>query len=245
MDNRPKREHDDEQEAFLEQATVHDDEARPLPHESSRRTVAWYARWVIEALMAITIVALVVHRLPDGRETRRSPVPALPRKMYTFVEDQGYVNEDMFFNTTTTLRTLHKWIDLSSDSRGYVQIKNPKSYDLPDPYIVAINRTSDGPAYMVSLYHQLHCLSYVIEHFQTGFAGVELTKEVAHHSAHCFDYLRQSIMCAADTTLEGDSGFGPGWGSRHECTDYEALLEWANENSALKWKKNMPDESTL
>lgn len=72
-----------------------------------------------------------------------------------------------------------------------------------------------------------------------------MTQEVAHHSAHCFDYLRQSIMCNADTSLEGKTEAGPGWGSRHECTDYEALLEWANEKTVDKWKTNMPDEATL
>lgn len=84
-----------------------------------------------------------------------------------------------------------------------------------------------------------------MEHFQTGFAGTELTEEVAHHSAHCFDYLRQALMCAADTTLEGKTEAGPGWGSEHECTDYDALLEWANEHATMKWRTNMPEESTL
>lgn len=72
-----------------------------------------------------------------------------------------------------------------------------------------------------------------------------MTEEVAHHSAHCFDYLRQSIMCAADTSLEGDTELGPGWGSKHECTDYDALLEWANEHATMKWRNNLPDEATL
>ena len=81
--------------------------------------------------------------------------------------------------------------------------------------------------------------SYIIDHFQTGFAGVNLTKEVAHHSAHCFDYLRQSIMCAGDTSLEGETEVGPGWGSDHVCTDYDALLDWANKNGALAWRTNL------
>lgn len=88
--------------------------------------------------------------------------------------------------------------------------------------------------------------SYIVQHYQTGFAGVELTQEVAHHSAHCFDYLRQSIMCAADTSLEGKTEAGPGWGSEHECTDYDALLAWANANGAYKWRSAiMPEESVL
>lgn len=87
--------------------------------------------------------------------------------------------------------------------------------------------------------------SYLVEHYQTAFEGHELTPELAHHSAHCFDYLRQSIMCNADTTLEGKTEVGPGWGSKHQCKDYDALLEWANKHTILPWRANMIDKSVL
>lgn len=75
-----------------------------------------------------------------------------------------------------------------------------------------------------------------------------------HHESvrHCFDYLRQSIMCTSDTALEGrsphkhpggqhDEGTQhhdegqqhgredvmDGNGSRHICRDYEAVKAWA------------------
>ena len=73
----------------------------------------------------------------------------------------------------------------------------------------------------------------------------ELTQEVAHHSTHCFDYIRQSIMCAADTSLEGKTEAGPGWGSKHECKDYDAVLAWANSHDTYKYRKNMPDTAVL
>lgn len=52
-------------------------------------------------------------------------------------------------------------------------------------------------------------------------------------------------MCAADTSLEGKTEAGPGWGSKHECKDYDAVLAWANEHTLVKWRKNMPLESVL
>jgi len=84
-----------------------------------------------------------------------------------------------------------------------------------------------------------------VQHYQAGYAGVNLTHEIAHHSAHCFDYLRQSIICAGDTNLEGKTEAGPGWGSPHQCADYEALLAWANENGAYPWPGNLPGEAVL
>lgn len=46
-------------------------------------------------------------------------------------------------------------------------------------------------------------------------------------------------MCAADTNLEGETETGPGWGSDHVCVDYDAVLEWANENAAMKWRTGL------
>jgi hypothetical protein len=85
-----------------------------------------------------------------------------------------------------------------------------------------------------------------VTHYQQGYAGIELTDEVAHHTAHCFDYIRQGIICGADTNLEGKTEAGPGEGSPHECADYDAVLEWANSHSAMKWKNRiMPDTAIL
>lgn len=172
----------------------------------------------------------------------------------------------MFFNSTATRHTLHNWIPLSSgtslspslplhppprpniptESRGYVVIPEASRYDLPTPYTVALDRVNDGPGYMMTVFHQLHCLSYLTEHFQQGYAGTALSTEVAHHAAHCFSYLRQGLMCNADTTLEGKTEAGPGEGSEHECVDYDVLLKWANDNSAYKWRNALlPDEATL
>ncbi|CAI4212678.1 unnamed protein product [Parascedosporium putredinis] len=126
--------------------------------------------------------------------------------VYTFTKDATFLDEHMLFNRTDTFRTLHNWIPLSS---GYVRFDEKDSYDLPQPYITPIDRYTEGPGYMVTLYHQLHCLSYLVEHLQAGYSGARLTEEVAHHAAHCFDYIRQGIMCAADTTLEGQTEAGP------------------------------------
>lgn len=120
------------------------------------------------------------------------------------------------------------------------------SYDLPEAYTIAVDRHNDGPGYMMTVFHQLHCLSYIVEHFQQGYAGVKLEEEVAHHSVHCINYLRQGITCNADTTLEGKTEAGPGEGSEHECVDYDALLEWANEHAGMHWRESLlPDTAIL
>ena len=52
------------------------------------------------------------------------------------------------------------------------------------------------------------------------------------HMRHCFDYLRQSLMCASDTTLEPvDATLGgvTGWGNERVCRDYIGVKAWAEE----------------
>ncbi|KAH8806077.1 hypothetical protein F5884DRAFT_801584 [Xylogone sp. PMI_703] len=238
-----KSPHNEDQEAFLPKAI----EDGALPNENSHKAaspVMKYARLALEIIMGIAIVALFLRPFPERKASKSSPVPEFPRKTYTFLENSRYLHDDMFFDTLETLHTLHNWIELSADGRGYVQVNNSQSFDLGEPYEIKDHFRTE-PVYMMSVFHQLHCLSYIVEHFQSGFSGVELTGEIAHHSAHCFDYLRQSILCAADTSLEGKTEAGPGWGSKHECKDYDAVLAWANEHTVVKWRGNMPDTAVL
>ncbi|PQE28138.1 Tat pathway signal sequence protein [Rutstroemia sp. NJR-2017a BBW] len=51
---------------------------------------------------------------------------------------------------------------------------------------------------------------------------------------HCFDYLRQSLICAADTTMEPvitELGGVTGWNALRTCRSYDQLKSWAE-----KWR---------
>ena len=53
------------------------------------------------------------------------------------------------------------------------------------------------------------------------------------HVKHCFDYLRRSLTCAADSSLEerDDAISGvQGWGTTHQCRDFRALRHWESEH---------------
>jgi len=62
--------------------------------------------------------------------------------------------------------------------------------------------------------------------------------KASDHTTHCFDYLRVSIMCAADTTLEPFrsqfDGMTPGksvdgFGSNHQCRNFDEVFAWAEK----------------
>lgn len=64
--------------------------------------------------------------------------------------------------------------------------------------------------------------------------------EHLEHLSHCFDYLRQAIMCAGDMTLEpaieyteiGRKGVA-GWGVEHRCRNYQTMKDFAEEHAYL------------
>jgi hypothetical protein len=60
------------------------------------------------------------------------------------------------------------------------------------------------------------------------------------HIGHCFDYIRQAIMCNADMTLEwaevSPSGkviaSVDGWGIPHTCRSWDDAVEWTLKHKA-------------
>lgn len=62
---------------------------------------------------------------------------------------------------------------------------------------------TDSPTYAVSMFHQLHCLNQFRELYLIYKKGeTSSDPDLDEHLSHCLDYLRQSIICSADTTLE-------------------------------------------
>lgn len=82
--------------------------------------------------------------------------------------------------------------------------------------------------FSVSMWHQLHCLNHIRAMFVNGDDGSD-------HTAHCFHYIRQGILCAADTTIEpgglitdpetGNKVAG-GAGTVHTCRDWKQVYDW-------------------
>ncbi|KAJ3577660.1 hypothetical protein NPX13_g2903 [Xylaria arbuscula] len=84
----------------------------------------------------------------------------------------------------------------------------------------------------LSVFHQLHCLDIIRWGYWAAMEGVEPSHHAKpSHLRHCFDYLRQTIMCAADTNLEplieGRGGVN-GFGSERKCRDFDRVSAWAD-----------------
>lgn len=62
---------------------------------------------------------------------------------------------------------------------------------------------SDYEPFAVSMYHQLHCVEGIRNDIIDAIAGHRLEAPGARsHAHHCFNYIRQALLCGADIALE-------------------------------------------
>ncbi|KAK2601508.1 hypothetical protein N8I77_010955 [Diaporthe amygdali] len=177
---------------------------------------------------------------------RNHLTPEFSRKWVVFRPDRAYVPynssdyqasefggahfDDSSFNLDEALVL---WDRLQRDAT--IPISRPDQYDLPEPII-----KHGKSAYIISAFHQLHCLGLIFEGFQRLHQHEEIKGDIGHYS-HCFDFLRQAIMCAGDTTLEGvqhsenplikNTQGADGWGATHNCRNWDDIKTWAKERS--------------
>lgn len=82
--------------------------------------------------------------------------------------------------------------------------------------------------------HQMHCLDVLRVGFAMG--GVGAGAGYIEHAEHCLRYLRQAILCRADSTLEPSTPerdaagvwehAASGVGSVHRCKDWTAMRRY-------------------
>ncbi|KAF8959154.1 hypothetical protein BDZ97DRAFT_1761648 [Flammula alnicola] len=97
-----------------------------------------------------------------------------------------------------------------------------------------------GRRYGLSLYHQLHCLNSIRYDYMVARLGLleDVPNELSHHDTHCMHFIRQGIMCHADTTLiplEEESGTETS-GEWHRCRGDWTNIRTFIEDLQAKWK---------
>ncbi|EJD46592.1 hypothetical protein AURDEDRAFT_32543, partial [Auricularia subglabra TFB-10046 SS5] len=90
--------------------------------------------------------------------------------------------------------------------------------------------------FSISMFHQLRCLDIIGRELVTRMTA-ETTGQLGPPSVlsqHCMNYLRQMILCRADTTLESaTTPYGPHVVTRavtHTCNNWEEVYAAAEEN---------------
>ncbi|KDR84565.1 hypothetical protein GALMADRAFT_39005, partial [Galerina marginata CBS 339.88] len=96
-----------------------------------------------------------------------------------------------------------------------------------------------GRSFAPSLYHQLHCVNALRFSYTVARDGLltdpDALKHKIPHDNHCFQFLRQSILCRADNSLvpAGRSNVSlarAGFGVVHRCRNWVQIREFVLEN---------------
>lgn len=82
----------------------------------------------------------------------------------------------------------------------------------------------DYQMFGVSMFHQFHCLHTIRQAI--------IDRDVYGHAQHCLTYLRNTILCSADLTIEPqfEPGKVDGLGVNHQCRNWTAVYEWLDKN---------------
>ncbi|KAJ7110768.1 hypothetical protein C8R43DRAFT_1243008 [Mycena crocata] len=90
---------------------------------------------------------------------------------------------------------------------------------------------AEGKPYAVATYHQLHCVNGIRFAYVASRDGLFKTEkaraESFAHVNHCFDVLRQSMLCKADTTLVS---VGASTAVTRRCPDWTQVRDYIDTN---------------
>ncbi|KAL3421015.1 hypothetical protein PVAG01_07460 [Phlyctema vagabunda] len=213
---------------------VHFDNDERRYSQLQKRT-AKYRQWlyILSTLYITTVVfGLLAFRaqlgLQANPEVKNSPLypylPEIPTKTIVFEPDYRF------------------WTSIPDQvGRGFVNLTTKDAqYFVPGSPAPKSDETVE--TYGVALFHQLHCLGSI----RAALAAINSTSMAANpeyrnsvdvgHLGHCFDYIRQSLMCSGDMSLESYPHLNKennvaidGWGAAHTCRDWDTMYNFMVE----------------
>ncbi|KAK8117721.1 uncharacterized protein PG998_006002 [Apiospora kogelbergensis] len=199
----------------------------------TQRTCALFNqwRWLIDTTLLVAILVFVIRLQSPAAVKSQYQLngditgvgPKFTERVVKWEPDEEYApyNISEFFEP----QVLDKWNKLMPLGMGFQWVKdpeNPKYSHLPTP----IEWDQGKTVFTTSWTHQLHCLWAVVQTYAGLKTNTTLPEDHHWHMIHCFSYMRQAILCSADTAIEGhettfpdDNGGSDGWDAHHVCKD--------------------------
>lgn len=122
------------------------------------------------------------------------------------------------------------------------------SHTLPPP--MHYPESPGQEIFAIAVFHEIHCLMHIagfIDKLVMKIRNRDLALNDAEigHNDHCVNYLRNTIMCCGDTTLEGqsqspmfkDTPGTTGTGAVHVCRNYDEISVWAEKKRTNDYKE--------
>ncbi|KAK4444362.1 hypothetical protein QBC34DRAFT_498378 [Podospora aff. communis PSN243] len=203
-----------------------------LPRRGKLTTSTYLAILGIGIIAIVTIVVtLILQRSRAGPRFTVYPLPSLEAtKSKPFLPDYKYWN-------LSSSHSASAWDVLGRHGDVLIPSSDLDGYGLPRGLETSVDGYDGFP---LSAFHQLHCLKSIRKHYVALQSNTPIVDSVDNHVDHCFDYLRQAIMCSADMTLEkarvdpdGHRRRVDGWGTMHKCRDWGRVREIVEERRQI------------
>ncbi|KAF2174154.1 hypothetical protein M409DRAFT_16423 [Zasmidium cellare ATCC 36951] len=201
----------------------------------NRRPLIWSGLSILGVVLLIGTYISVT-----ARSRRTSFLPSISWGPVTFTPDER-------FSVSSTGKH-NPWNELIPLGKGFVRVPKDQTQGLGETHLL---HNGDGE-YCLSVFHQLHCVAMLRNALNSMRSeGKIMTHDSGDdgqdplvHVDHCIDYLRQSIMCSGDMTLEHysmlDNGtLGPGVNGyfvNHQCKNWDQIVDFATTHRSRNAK---------
>ncbi|KJK79843.1 hypothetical protein H634G_04082 [Metarhizium anisopliae BRIP 53293] len=189
--------------------------------------------------------------------------PIFPESLYSPLQEAIRYKTVLFTSGFGSQKTKYMGNSTAADDawkalypRTVVRIPKSSADQLVNQTI-PLNGDEDHFPVLISVFHEMHCLDSIRHIYfghTKGFDQNPVINEAIlapEHIDHCFDSLRQTLMCGGDVAPmpykwveERKKALGH-LDVQHTCRDYEALLEWAArpEHDITGWDEKIKPTS--
>ncbi|KAK5655259.1 hypothetical protein OQA88_5826 [Cercophora sp. LCS_1] len=242
MSSKDSREYSDEEHLLPGQTSG----KRATPRPLIEKTLLFFL--CLSALVNIVLTFSLVLR-PQATETQRSEQnpsilpeshiysPANSVVKYKTVVFRSGLGGGMTEYQGPSDETNAKWEALYNNM-AFLVITPSEASRLPNA-TMSLPQDPNGYVVQLDVFHQLHCLNlvrkllYPAKYPADFLSSSPEAKDNLIHYEHCIEGLRQSLMCAADTSTlffewspEANSVLG-NTASTHTCRDFDKIRQWA------------------
>ncbi|KAL5113995.1 hypothetical protein ACEQ8H_008100 [Pleosporales sp. CAS-2024a] len=187
------------------------------------------------------------HSIPIGGEANNL-VPQFSLQTKIYRSDGRYASDHKTMESINA--TKQHWIELIPRGGGFIEIPDYAHYALPSP--MHFDAASGKELFTMAVFHELHCLMHISAYLDRLVMQIRnrdwvVDEDALWHNDHCFNYLRNALMCAADLTLEGQSQSEmlkdvpgtDGTGASHTCRNYDEVYAWADGKRVTDHKEHL------
>ncbi len=210
---------------------------------------------VASATWTATLLASIPHvKFPGARCVPSPPSPSyskpFPAARAPLNEKTAYEGPD--FPPSLPLPLATHAVGLVAEESVHYALSAPEAHEEwiaympPGAGVVRLGPRDMNRAFIVAMFHELHCLRYLRDAFSLATSGKE--EPAWGHVQHCLNLLRRAALCGADTTLEradaehdvfellGGGGRSEAGrvGAYHVCRDWDAVYDEMTR-SWIKW----------